>query len=122
VTPLASAISLPWPMRPKPVMSVQACTSWKHQLRRFADSGASSNSPTAASSLRSAPRLSAVASTPVPSALVRMRHRQTRPALRTTPRIDGPHHDNPYFNLGVVTVWPPTMERPPDARRPRRRG
>ena len=85
LAPLASAISLACPSKPKPVTSVAACTATSNVERAVAALRFNSLITFAAASTQASsavPRLSAVVITPVPMALVSSRRSPGRaPAL-----------------------------------------
>ena len=84
MTPLATAISVPWPSRPKPVMSVHACTPLKVAITSAAllFNGASTTTASSATACGARSNLIAVPTTPVPIGLVSI---STSPGL--APRV-----------------------------------
>ena len=113
--PLARSMRCRWPSRPKPVTSV-AATAPARSAASLAAAFRVVMASTAADSTSggAAPRLCAVATTPVPIGLVSTSRSPSR-ARSTVIRCRGsaiPTTARPYLGSGSSMVWPPTTRQP----------
>ena len=115
VTPLASAISQPWPMSEKPVTSVAACASRSARASAAALLSVTIESvATLSPASSSSPALWAVVRMPVPSAFVSTSASPSRAPALASIRASGtkPVTARPYLGSWSLIEWPPATTQP----------
>ena len=115
VKPLPSAISRTWPIRPKPVISVQEFTSYfSMDCCAFALRAVMAAIRDFSYSPERSCAFAAVVSTPLPIAFVSMRRSPSfaEELESTLSGLTNPVTASPYFGSGSSMVWPPQSMAP----------